>query len=232
MTIHLNDIIDLDYLLSLDDQRDSVEEKENTLARDREIFTQLDQRGPDQGGQNPRDMDDDALLFSWLEYRRLLFFHEAPKAVKPHVAQILFVMDVTGGCMGNHHVYGAFSPNTKLHPEYDFFHHGIGILIGTAIVPHGPLQTQNIQGPKGDHPGMDVFAPHGVGPGIPNIMVALYIKQGAVQAVTQKRQIFRFHISAGDDQIHRGQSLLFHLAGQILVNKIRQGQKSQVMGFL
>ena len=62
MAIHLNDIIDLDYLLSLDDQRDSVEDKENTLARDRDIFTQLDQRGLD-----PGEMDEPSLLFSWLE---------------------------------------------------------------------------------------------------------------------------------------------------------------------
>ncbi len=81
MTIHLNDIIDLDYLLSLDDQRDSAKEKEEILTRDREIFTQLEQ-----GGQNPVDMDDNSLLFSWLEYRKLVFFHgagEKTRAVLP-----------------------------------------------------------------------------------------------------------------------------------------------------
>ncbi len=72
MRIHLKDIIDLDYLLSLDDQRDSGEEKEQTLARDREIFKQLDSTGLDQN-----KMDDTRLLFAWLEYRRLVFFHEA-----------------------------------------------------------------------------------------------------------------------------------------------------------
>lgn len=77
MTIYLKDIIDLDYLLSLDDQRDSVEEKEKTLTRDREIFTQLDQTGPDAG-----DMEAPSLLFSWLEYRRLVFFHEAGEGTR------------------------------------------------------------------------------------------------------------------------------------------------------
>jgi hypothetical protein len=96
MSIHLKDIIDLDYLLSLDDQRDSAEEKEETLARDREIFTQLDQAGlgqvgldqdgQDQTGLDPGGVTDTALLFSWLEYRRLVFFHEAgegPSALLP-----------------------------------------------------------------------------------------------------------------------------------------------------
>ena len=91
MSIHLKDIIDLDYLLSLDDQRDSAEEKEETLERDREIFTQLDPAGLDQAGQNQTGLDpggvtDTALLFSWLEYRRLVFFHEAgegPRALLP-----------------------------------------------------------------------------------------------------------------------------------------------------
>ena len=80
MTIDLKDIIDLDYLLSLDDQRETAEEKEKTLIRDREIFTQLDQAGLDRG------MDASDLLFSWLEYRRLVFFHEAgdgPGALLP-----------------------------------------------------------------------------------------------------------------------------------------------------
>jgi Protein of unknown function (DUF2868) len=67
MTPHLNDIIDLDYLLSIDDQRDSGEQREKTLARDREIFTQIDHE----------KMDDADLILSWLEYRRLVFFHEA-----------------------------------------------------------------------------------------------------------------------------------------------------------
>jgi Protein of unknown function (DUF2868) len=89
MTIHLQDIIDLDYLLSLDNQRDSVEEKNEILARDREIFTQLnpagldsigsDQTGLDQTGLDPGEMTDRDLLFSWLEYRRLVFFHQSPE---------------------------------------------------------------------------------------------------------------------------------------------------------
>ncbi|MBU3952769.1 MAG: DUF2868 domain-containing protein [Proteobacteria bacterium] len=80
MTIHLKDIIDLDYLLSVDDQRDSGEERETTLARDREIFNQLD----------PPGMDDTRLLFSWLEYRRLVFFHEAEDKARSILPGTLF----------------------------------------------------------------------------------------------------------------------------------------------
>ncbi|MBU0970367.1 MAG: DUF2868 domain-containing protein [Proteobacteria bacterium] len=80
MTIHLKDIIDLDYLLSVDDQRESGEERETTLARDREIFHQMD---------SP-DMDDTRLLFSWLEYRRLVFFHEAQEKTRAILPGALF----------------------------------------------------------------------------------------------------------------------------------------------
>ena len=114
MSIHLKDIIDLDYLLSLDDQRDSVKEKEETLARDREIFTQLDQADQDQAGQDQADLDsggvmDTALLFSWLEYRRLVFFHEAgegPRALLPGrvfsslYRWIVYVLVITGFLSG------------------------------------------------------------------------------------------------------------------------------------
>jgi len=109
MTIHLKDIIDLDYLLSLDDQRDSGEEKEKTLARDREIFIQLDQSGLDHKGPDRTDMDDTSLLFSWLEYRRLVFFHEAgekTRAILPGRAfsslyrWIVYVLVITGFLSG------------------------------------------------------------------------------------------------------------------------------------
>ncbi|MBU0972534.1 MAG: DUF2868 domain-containing protein, partial [Proteobacteria bacterium] len=60
----MNDIIDLDYLLNIDDQRDAGEQRENTLARDREIFTQIDHD----------KRKDSSLILSWLEYRRLVFF--------------------------------------------------------------------------------------------------------------------------------------------------------------
>jgi len=109
MAIHLNDIIDLDYLLSLDDQRDSVQEKENILARDREIFTQLQQTGQGHGASDHGELDDTALLFSWLEYRRLVFFHEADekkRAILPGTAfsslyrWFVYILVVTGFVSG------------------------------------------------------------------------------------------------------------------------------------
>lgn len=80
MTLHLNDIIDLDYLLNIDDQRDAGEQRENTLARDREIFTQIDHD----------KRKDSSLILSWLEYRRLVFFHEADDKIPPLLPGTVF----------------------------------------------------------------------------------------------------------------------------------------------
>ncbi len=82
MTLHLNDIIDLDYLLNIDDQRDSGEQRKKTLARDREIFTQINNGKTDHEKEahkkeTHKKQGDSSLILSWLEYRRLVFFHEA-----------------------------------------------------------------------------------------------------------------------------------------------------------
>jgi len=70
MAIQLKDIIDLDFLLDIDENNQSRQEREEIAARDRDIFNQLDHTGIAQSGQ-----DDKSLIFSWLEYRKLLFFH-------------------------------------------------------------------------------------------------------------------------------------------------------------
>ena len=59
--------MDLDYLLSLDEQADTPEHTRAAAVRDREIFCQLD---------NP-DMPDTDLIMSWLDYRKLVFFDQA-----------------------------------------------------------------------------------------------------------------------------------------------------------
>ena len=66
MTILLKDIIDLDFLLSLDDAPENSD-ADLIAARDRDIFRQI----------NTPDLDDTALVLRWLEFRKLLFFHEA-----------------------------------------------------------------------------------------------------------------------------------------------------------
>lgn len=78
MAIQLRDIIDLDFLLSLDQQKDS--ERETIAARDRDIFTQMD----------PPPGDDQSLLLSWLEFRRLLFFDEAGNGEQVRLPGTLF----------------------------------------------------------------------------------------------------------------------------------------------
>lgn len=67
MTFTLSDIMDLDYLLSLDEQADTPEDIRSVAARDRDIFCQLD----------TADMSDTDLLMSWLAYRKLVFFDQA-----------------------------------------------------------------------------------------------------------------------------------------------------------
>lgn len=66
MILPLKDIIDLDFLLGLDEGPDNVD-ADAIVSRDRDIFRQL---------KDGSRMDDAGLIAGWLEYRRLLFFHE------------------------------------------------------------------------------------------------------------------------------------------------------------
>ena len=70
MAIQVKNIIDLDFFLGIDENNPSRQAREEIAARDRDIFNQLGQSGIDQTVQ-----DDKFLIFSWLEYRKLLFFH-------------------------------------------------------------------------------------------------------------------------------------------------------------
>ncbi|WP_035235416.1 DUF2868 domain-containing protein [Desulfobacter vibrioformis] len=66
MILPLKDIIDLDFLLSLDEGPENVD-TDAIVSRDRDIFRQL---------KDGDRLDDAGLIAGWLEYRRLLFFHE------------------------------------------------------------------------------------------------------------------------------------------------------------
>mgnify|MGYP006281695473 CR=1 FL=1 len=66
MTFTLTDIMDLDYLLALDEQADTPEHTRMAAARDRDIFCQLD----------TADLSDKDLIMSWLAYRKLVFFDQ------------------------------------------------------------------------------------------------------------------------------------------------------------
>ena len=65
MKIRLKDIIDLEYLISIDDALESKEEVKARVIKDRQIYHQC--KKEHQSDQYP---DDKALLFSWLAQRR------------------------------------------------------------------------------------------------------------------------------------------------------------------
>jgi len=67
MAFKLSDIMDLDYLLALDEQAETTDHTRSVAARDRDIFCQLD----------TQDMSDTDLIMSWLAYRKLVFFDQA-----------------------------------------------------------------------------------------------------------------------------------------------------------
>ena len=77
MTLHLNDIIDLDYLLNIDDQRESGEQRQKTLARDREIFTQINNGKTDHEKEahkkeTHKKQGDSSLILSWLDRKSVV----------------------------------------------------------------------------------------------------------------------------------------------------------------
>jgi hypothetical protein len=67
MTFRLSDILDLDFLLALDEHPDAAESAEPKAARDRDIFRQA-------GGDH---LSDNALMAAWLSYRKMLYLDQA-----------------------------------------------------------------------------------------------------------------------------------------------------------
>jgi hypothetical protein len=67
MAFRLSDILDLDFLLALDEHPDAAESAEPKAARDRDIFRQA-------GGDH---LSDNALMAAWLSYRKMLYLDQA-----------------------------------------------------------------------------------------------------------------------------------------------------------
>jgi hypothetical protein len=65
MRLKLSDIMDLDYLLAMDEHPDT--QAEEVAARDRDIFRQLD----------ATNLSEKKLILSWLDFRKLIFFDPA-----------------------------------------------------------------------------------------------------------------------------------------------------------
>jgi len=103
MILSLKDIIDLDFLLGLDEDPENVDT--NSIAsRDRDIFRQI---------KDGDRLDDAGLISGWLEYRRLLFFQKTgnggPGAKLPGalfesfyawIARVVFACGLAAGGMG------------------------------------------------------------------------------------------------------------------------------------
>ncbi len=121
---------------------------------------------------------------------RRYFFNKAVEALKSTVTGVFFVVDMPGSGMGDHHMDGLFAPDFKGHPKNYFFHLCLGILVGTAIVPHGALKTQNIEAADGDHPAVDIFTSHGVIRTVTDIVVPLDIVQGGIHPLLDHGNVF------------------------------------------
>ena len=154
----------------------------------------------------------------------LSFVNQIDKTLEPHVAKILTIANMPRRSMGDHKVQAFFSPYGKPHFEDDFFHLSFGVLVFPAIVPHGAFKAHDVQGFELHDPSVYVVTPHWVGRGVPDIVVALYVKQRFFKSLPQKGKVFRSKVSAGDDQVHRFKALGFYPFYQRFVGKVRYCQ--------
>lgn len=104
MKIRLEDIIDLEYFISVDDDLESKADIESLALRDRDIFSQCKNNI-----HTPKD-----LLLSWLSIRKQQFFKHADKRTAPVLPGAVFssfytimlcLMIVLGGILGITTVY-------------------------------------------------------------------------------------------------------------------------------
>ncbi len=71
--------MDLDFFLDLDEARD---DRDGSAARDRDIYRQIDRPG----------LDDTSLILSWLDFRRLLYFHEAGDSARDRLPGTVYTV--------------------------------------------------------------------------------------------------------------------------------------------
>ncbi len=98
MVPKLEHILDLEYLASIDDGIADAQAREDLKARDREIYEKIcseagtppDKEAASHGPMALHDMDETRLLFSWLEYRKLVVLAQGgPKALMGLPGKIL-----------------------------------------------------------------------------------------------------------------------------------------------
>ncbi len=99
MKMRLKDIINLDYLISLDNALDSPEKIESRAANDRKIFSKC----------KGRSLSNKELLLSWLAFRKKEFFQDSGKQKLPQLpgdvfsslyTWVMYAAVFTGGVSG------------------------------------------------------------------------------------------------------------------------------------
>ncbi len=125
--------------------------------------------------------------------------------------------------MGDNDVDPAPPPGHRTHAPHHPGHLLLGVLVGSAVVPHGAFQPHELEPTKQHDPFMDIAAAKGRIVPITDVMVSLDVKQGDIERVRQVAQIFRGQITAAQHQVDRPQAFFVGSGVELGIDDIRDG---------
>ena len=155
---------------------------------------------------------------------RLIFINQPTKAPESPVAEIIGIVYMPRGSMGDNDIDAALPPEGGSQSSDYGTHLAFGILKGAAIVPAGARQAQKIKPLKSLQPAVQVKAALGQFIFVPDIVVSADIKKRRIKYMDQARKIFGRQIATGNNDINFCKRLAAGILVQHRIHHIRYRQ--------
>ena len=130
------------------------------------------------------------------------------------MAQVFFIVDVSGWRMGQDDVQPLAYPQLRAEPPNDPLHVLFTILLGPPVVPPRPFQPEQPDPLESKELGVKIGAPLGGLWLVAYVMISFDIETGSMKRIRQERQVFRRQVPAGKNQVDPGKSLRVELCGK------------------
>ena len=120
---------------------------------------------------------------------------------KPSVGHIVAVVETVGGRVGQEDIESSVILQPPPELPYPPAHLGLGILMFPRLIPHGTSKPQYPDPFVYVDPVFDTDTPVGRRLLVAVVMISVHIQNRSVRKGSKKRQILRFQIPTGEDQV-------------------------------
>ena len=115
-----------------------------------------------------------------------IFFHQIPESFKAGMREILPVINMIGGRVGQQDIKSFFTPDTEEELSYPPVHFPLGVLVKPLLITHGAAQPQNAHSFIFVQPSVNADASFRRRLFITVIMVSMYIQHRSLEKVARK----------------------------------------------